>query len=158
MYQMAFRDERTLSVKQIKATVERFETQCETIRINAEQGKIGFHVPQTLVLQEYLRCRDELAHYTLFLDNLSDETRRKKVFNILLSTLTAARANMEEIEKKYSKRVKFRPLGQPDNRSSYDGQRYPKVVTPFKFERVPLADSDFVEEHRRENPCNCTLL
>ena len=67
---MAFRDERTLSVKQIKATVERFETQCETIRTNAEQ-----------------------------------------------------------------------------DRSSYDGQRYPKVVTPLKFERVPLVDSDFVESH-----------
>ena len=32
-----------------------------------------------------------------------------------------------------------------------------KVETSLDFEPAPVAEQDFIEQHRRKDPCNCTL-
>ena len=44
------------------------------------------------------------------------------------------------------------------NKTKYEGTGYEKVETPLDLKPAPFADPKFIEQNRRKDPCNCTIL
>ena len=90
-----------------------------------------------------------------------------EIYGSYRKTLNIAKEKVEQTYKKYRPpyseeqgplAVKFVRPPIPTNKTEYDGPGHPKVETPLDFEPAPFADPKFIEQHRRKDPCNCTIL
>ena len=159
------REKKRLTNKEIINVIEEipqeFEERCEKIRLGALGGKNKYHAPRTLVLDTYLFYSRKLKELEIY--GSDRKTLKKKLEKI-------AKIAKEKVEKTYKKycppyseepgplAVKFVPPPIPTNKGKYDGTGHPKVETQLDFERAPFADPEFIEQHRRKDPCNCTIL
>ena len=150
--------------KKIKEIPQKFKEECEKIRLGALEGKNKYHAPRTIVLGVYISYRDKLKEWASkeILENYEDK-EKDLVINALEDAIQEVKYIKEEYSPPYSEEqgplvVKFKPRPIPTNKTEYDGPGHPKVETPLNFEPAPFADPEFIEQHRRKDPCNCTIL
>ena len=167
-YEFGTRGNKRLTNKEIINLIEKipqeFEEHCEEIRLGALNGKNIYHAPRSKVLEAYLLHSEKLSFWKNKVDEFSGSMKTKKILKLAL------KKSKEKIKKTYKKycppysekqghfAVKFVPPPIPTNKTEYDGPGHPKVETPLDFELAPFADKDFVEQNRRKDPCNCTIL
>jgi len=164
MYKLTDEEIRQMT-KKIEEIPQEFKERCEEIRLGALKGKNKYHAPRTLVLNVYLLYRNKLKKWASMkiLENYEDTELKKLVRNALEDTIQKVESIKKEYHSGYSEKpgplaVKFVDPPIPTNKGKYDGTGHPKVETQLDFEPVPFADKDFIEQHRRKDPCNCTIL
>jgi len=154
-------------LQKIRETPQEFEKSCEVIRVQALNGNNIYHSPRSKVLEAYLLHSKKLNSWENKVDEFSGSIEEMKTKKILEIALKKSKEKIKKTYKKYRPpysekqgpfAVKFVPPPIPTNKTEYDGPGHPKVETPLDFELAPFADRDFVEQHRRKDPCNCTIL
>ena len=159
------RGNKRLTINKIKEIHKKFDERCEEIRVQALNGNEIYHSPRELVWKTYSYYSNKLKYWEreVASSEIYGPTSKKELQQVLKNT----KQEVEKTYKKYSPpdsekqgplAVKFKPGPNPTNKTEYDGPGHPKVETPLNFKAAPFADKDFTEQHRRKDPCNCTIL
>jgi hypothetical protein len=163
-YEFGTRENKPLTAQNIKDLLQTFKYHCEDIRKQALKGDRKYSTPRTKVQTAYLECKEV---FNSFEKNIQRSTTGKLRKKKLLIVLEKVRVDIEDTYKNYRPEdeekggalaVEFVKVPMRENTTKYGGTGYKKVETSLDFEPAPFAEQDFIEQHRRKDPCNCTIL